>query len=436
MPSEKDLEFCFQDANKRKVVIEMPWGQEGKTAYLLVVQPGAETVWSMYEGEVPSEEPLWRHATRDVTLIHSLVFQSVPDDMVSVAPVAAAPTAGNQSVITGMYNISNLPPPDQSKASLQGRLENMQPANLVQSIQMAKMSGRLQVFEQGSMIQIYFNEGTPVHATSPDGRGDSAVIEMMMWETGEFRFFPEETTPELSVTRRMDSMLMEGITLLDQHKFLLKQGLKDDSYLVRKEARISPEEFKAKVSRGAPLDLQPQMSMYEVCDGKTRWADLLGRRPMMKTEWVPVLFNLVSCGLLSVSDTNPFAGKAQGLVGTELDRNMIAGVLRALQRSETGMYTFPALQYFLEREFSKSTAFGMPLSIVVFESRIILDGSPTPQPLPIPALREITNRVDSIRRPFDILAHYETFDFAVLLPGASGKAARMVGHKIAELLLN
>ncbi|MBX9688050.1 MAG: diguanylate cyclase, partial [Candidatus Obscuribacterales bacterium] len=114
---------------------------------------------------------------------------------------------------------------------------------------------------------------------------------------------------------------------------------------------------------------------------------------------------------------------------------MIAGVLRALVRAETGMYTYPALQYFIEREFSKCIAFGMPLSLIVFEARIILGGDP-PQPLPIPALREICTRVEAMKRPFDIVAHHETFEFALLLPGATSKAARMFANKVAESLIN
>lgn len=422
------------EASKRKIIIELPWGLDGVANYVLTVQAGeVDTTWSMFEGDVPNANPLWKHACRDLELIQNLIFQAVPDDM-----IRAITPAGMQkpdSVITGSHAASAMPPTDSSKASLQGRLENMQIATLIQSIQMSKMSGRLQLFDQGITSQIYFLDGTPVHATNAEGAGDAAVVEIMTWEQGDFRFFPEENTQERTVKRRVDGMIMEGITLLDQHKFLQKQGLKPDSYLIRKEQRISPDEFKTRVSRGAPLDLNAQMAMYELCDGRSRWQDLLSRRPMMKTEWVPLLFNLASCGLINILETSPFGNRAQGLAGVDLDRGMIAGVVRALVRAETGIFTYPALQFFIEKEFAKSIAFGMPLSLIVFESRILL-GDDVPQPLPIPALKEIANRVEGLKRPFDILAHYETFDFAILLPGATAKAARMFGYKVAESLLN
>jgi hypothetical protein len=428
MPSEKDLEFAFRETEKVKMTVELPWGAEGVDGWLLSVQPGEDPVWALFKGDAQKDEPLWRHTSRDMGLIQSLIFQCVPDD----SPLAAS--GQNAAVVSSTRNAVLLPP-DSSKVTLQGRLENMQIATLVQSIQMSQMSGRLQIFDQGETAQIYFLEGNPVHAVNSEATGDPAVVEIMTWEQGEFRFFPDENSEEHTVTRRMDGMIMEGITLLDQHKFLKKQGLTPDSYLIRKEQRITPEEFKARVSRGSPLDLASQMAVYERCDGRSRWQDLLLRRPMTRSEWVPILFNLSSCGLVSICDSSPSAGKAHGLAGSDLDRGMIAGVLRSLVRAETGMYSYAALQFFVEREFGKSLALGMPLSLIVFESRIILGGDP-PQPLPVPALREIASRLENLKRPFDILSHYETFDFALLLPGATLKSARMFGHKVAEMLIN
>ncbi|MBX9570520.1 MAG: DUF4388 domain-containing protein [Candidatus Obscuribacterales bacterium] len=432
LPTVTDLQFAADEAKKRKVIIELPWGPGSHSAFVIVVNSSGEgNVWSLFEGDNTQADPLWRHASNDTALIHSLIYQMAPDDMLQ-APAQAAPTADGRATLTGMTSVSSLG--DASKASLQGRLENMQIATLVQSIQMSKMNGRLQLHDKGEIAQIFFNEGNPVHATTPEANGDSAVVEVMAWETGDFLFFPDEMTAEKSVRRRLDGMIMEGITLLDQQKFLTKQGVKPESYLLRKEARISPDEFKSRVSRGAPLDLQTQMTLYEMCDGRMRLQDILQRRPMTKIEWVPLVFNLLSCGLITIADVSPFASKAQGLAATEFDRGMIAGVLKSLTRGDTGMFTYPALLFFLEREFAKSCAFGMPLTLIVFEARIVM--AEGPQTLPIQAMKEIAARAETMKRPFDILAHYETFDFAVMLPGANTKTARMFAQRFADSLIN
>lgn len=438
LPTVSDLQFAADEARKRKATIELPWGPEARSAFVIVVASGAENVWSLYEGDNTQVDPLWRHASNDTALIHSLIYQMVPDEMLAApTPTPPAtpdgrPAVNGRATLTGLSAVNSLG--DTSKASLQGRLENMQIATLVQSIQMSKMNGRLQLHDKGEIAQIFFVEGNPVHATTPEANGDSAVVEVMAWEAGDFLFFPDEMTADKSVRRRLDGMIMEGITLLDQQKFLTKQGLKPESYLLRKESKISPDEFKARVFRGAPLDLQPQMTMYEMCDGRMRLQDILQRRPMTKIEWVPIVFNLLSCGLIAIADESPYASKAHGLAATEFDRGMIAGVLKHLTRADTGMFTYPALLYFLEREFAKSCTFGMPLTLVVFEARIVM--AEGPQTLPIPALKEIANRAETMKRPFDILAHYETFDFAVMLPGANTKNARMFAQRFADSLIN
>lgn len=434
MPSLKDIEFAFGESSKKKAPVEMPWGPDAKAAYVLLLVYGDEITWALYQDEVPAGDPLWRHATNDTALIHSLILQSVPEEMIEVASnTNQAQNQMGRATLTGMQAVNSLT--DSSKASLKGLLENMQIATLVQSIQMSKMSGRLQLHDKGDIANIYFLDGAPVHASTPEASGDNAVVEVMAWETGDFLFFPDELTAEKSVKRRLDGMIMEGITLLDQQKFLTKQGLKQESYLSRVETRISPEEFKTRVSRGAPLDLAMQMSFYEMCDGRMRLQDILQRRPMMKVDWVPLVFNLLSCGLICSSEVSPFAGRAQGLAATEFDRGMITGVLRSLTRQDTGMFTYPALLYFLEREFAKSNTFGMPLTLIVFEARIVLTAE-GPQTLPTQAFREIANRVETMKRPFDILAHYETFDFALLLPGATTKAARIFAQRLTDSLIN
>lgn len=430
MPGVKDLEFALAEAGRRKgTSIELPWGQD--YVYVLSVLVGdAEPLWSLFQGEA-MQALLWRHHSRDLALVHSLVFQAVPDEMASAAGfggvAGAKPPAAAPAVAV---------PLDTAKASLQGRLENMQMATLIQSIQMSNMSGRLFISDKGSNAQIFFVDGVPVHATTAEATGDLAVVETMTWEEGDFKFYPGESTEDRTIKRRLDAMIMEGITFLDQKKYLNSQGLKPESYLVRKDAHITVDEFRNRLAKGAPLDLQVQKVFYDMIDGRSRLQDILQRRFMTKAEWLPILFNFVSCGLINISETSPSAGSAAGLAGTEVDRTMIQNVLRTLVRGETGMFTYPAFLFLLEQEFSKSVVLSIPLSILIFEARLPGAAGETPQPLPIPALREVTHRIEALKRPFDVVAHYETFDFAVMLPGTSAKKARVVANMIADILTN
>ncbi|MBY0546271.1 MAG: DUF4388 domain-containing protein [Candidatus Obscuribacterales bacterium] len=443
MPTVQDLTFALGEANKRQnQVVELPWGSASSIAYILSIACSGnnEPVWSLFEGE--TTEPLWRHPSRDLALVHSLLFQSVPDDLVSTGTSGSA-IAGNSmagstmgspaskpALTSGQFPVTSAP--SDSKVSLQGRLENMQLPTLVQSIQMSKMNGRLHLFDKGNGAQVFFVDGLPVHSTTAESIGDQAIVEIMCWEEGDFSFYPEESSEERTVKRRLDSMIMEGITLLDQKKFLQGQGLTPESYLFKKDLTMTADEFKARLSKGAPLDLGAQKGFYDLIDNRSRLQDILQRRPMARIEWIPILFNLVSCGLAGVSETSPNAGRAVGLAAADIDRSQIQQVLRSLVRGETGMFTYPAFLFFLEQEFSKAVVLAMPLSVIIFEAR--LSYGEAPQPLPLPALREICARLEPLKRPFDIIAHYETFDFALLLPGASSRVARTVGNRVAEVL--
>ena len=55
-------------------------------------------------------------------------------------------------------------------------------------------------------------------------RGDSAFLELITWQVGEFRFWPDETTLDRTINKRLDGMLMEGVALLDQNKYLETAG--------------------------------------------------------------------------------------------------------------------------------------------------------------------------------------------------------------------
>src|SRR5262249_27887456 len=158
----------------------------------------------------------------------------------------------NLKAITTGGAITFEPPRPGAKATLEGDLKNLQVPNLLQSINLAKMTGKLDVRSKSENADVYFQDGVPTHASVKDTTGDAALIELITWRNGEFRFWPDEKTHDRTVTRRLDSMLMEGVALLDQHNYLETAGLKLESCLVKKNAMISEEEFAARVAKGAP----------------------------------------------------------------------------------------------------------------------------------------------------------------------------------------
>jgi hypothetical protein len=144
------------------------------------------------------------------------------------------------------------------------------------------------------------------------------------------------------------------------------------------------------------------------------------------------MFNLLSCGLISATSTPPAGSKASLLPSIDIDRTAIQSVLKTLTRPETGIFTYPAFLYFLEQEYFKCQAAGWPLTLVVFELKIRY--SDRIETLPLPYVREVAKRIEAVKRPFDVLGHYETFDYALFLPNAATKLAKIIAARVAELV--
>lgn len=466
--SEGDLQFILSEAQRRTgTTIEMPFlnGQQSMMLTVVITPQIADPVWTFYVGDDASAKTLWQHPTGDVNLVLSLAATHIGRDDVefrSTSKTDGMPSHIQKSQDSRMSNTfsnlqplsngepvdvpSNMPPSPKTTqggnpslggkaASLEGDLSNMQVPTLLQSISMSKMTGKLHLQDKGQQAYIYFFDGAPTHAVTDESTGDSAIVEMITWEEGQFHFYPQEQSQEKSVKRRVDSMLMEGVTVLDQNKYLKEQGLSLSSYLFRKNPAMTEDDFKLALSKGAPLDLETQKRFYTTVDGAVTMLDMLRKIPMVKLEWVPIMFNMLSCGILGVSDTPP-AGVTISPVLTippfPIDQSAIAAVARTLVRPETNIFTYPAFLYFLQQEFAKCSSMGMPLSVVVFDLALRIGHEA--QPMPVNFANQVLRRMEQVKRPFDTLGHFETFGYALFMPNTPLKGAKVFGVRLVELL--
>lgn len=455
---EGELQFLLSEAgNKKGATIELPF-QPGRVVFMLTVKLAGdnyEPMWTYYEGDDQNAKVLWQHPTGDIYLLLNLMgADAMADNYTAAGPgsiMANAPNKTHGSIDTSQRpqqefsptTTQQLPQPmngmptAKQVASVEGDLSNMQIPTLLQSINMSKMTGKLMVNSQSSQAWIFFDDGTPTHAVTAETTGDQAIVEMITWEEGQFHFYPNDKATEKTVKKRVDNLLMEGITLLDQNKFLKDRGLKSQSYLARKHASLTEDEFKSALGRGAPLDLATQKKFYSSVDNGSTLLELLRRVPMIKNEWVPIMFNMISCDLLTISDEAPAGVAVAPVVSVppfDIDRTAVQGVVRALTRQETGIFSYPAFLYFIEQEFIKCHAMGMPLSVMVFEPALRVGD--TLQPMPMQFVREMLRRIENLKRPFDVMGHFETFDYAMFLPNASSKSAKLFAVQLMQALAN
>ncbi len=462
-PTYDDITFLMQEGRKMLgKTVELPWATADKKGeYVVSIKydyEEADPNWIMSQVSSAGNQALWNYQSRDLTLICNLIANSCGGDQLQdLIPSSAlfgktqeAPTIGvgsgtqitqtgtfpasSTSATTGAVGIVFEPPRPGLKATLEGDLNKLQVPNLLQSIQLAKMTGRLDIRTRTENSEVFFQEGIPLHCKLKEVTGDSALVELITWTSGEFRFWPEEKTGERTINKRLDSALMEGVALLDQWKYLETANLRMESCLVKKNAMISEDEFKARLAKGAPIAFEQQLDFYELIDNRNTLFDLLRKRPMNKIEWVPILFNLVSCGLVQVTDQAPTQNRLASLRALGIDDTAVQGVVKQLVRAETGILSYPSFIYFLDLEWLRYEYFNLPFSLVVFSlgQRKGVDGPV--EALQMLAVRRAMQRISLVKRHVDFLGHYETFDYALLLPNTNSAAAGALANRIADVL--
>src|SRR5262249_10113449 len=119
-----------------------------------------------------------------------------------------------------------------------------------------------------------------------------------------------------------------------------------------------------------------------------------------------------------------------------IDKGLIQNVMMSLRSPETGMFTYASFLYFVEQEYFRAYRSSNPMSIVVFQMRVQGPGHDAPrEPLPMAALSSAVRCIARVKRHVDLLAHYETHDYAVLLPNTKGPGAQVFATRVLKALM-
>jgi CheY-like chemotaxis protein len=99
---------------------------------------------------------------------------------------------------------------------LGGSLAQMNVIDLVQSLDMGRKSCALTLTRGPERCELFFSEGQLRHAVYGKLTGDEAVYKVLSWNEGSFQMDFESRTQEQTTTRSTQSLLMEGLRLLDE----------------------------------------------------------------------------------------------------------------------------------------------------------------------------------------------------------------------------
>lgn len=442
-PSFEQLEEMASWANiptNKGKTIELPFRE-----FVLMAQAvgsmGLE--WILYRNDGVNSAREWDIVTDDVNMVNNTICAQFPDAEVSLATSARLGAAQMHldgvldeptATTTSSPTMSDLA--KKGKPSMTGGLRPSQLPALLQSIALGAMTGNLEIIATNDTAELYFAEGKLYHCALRGMEGDGAVVELVSWESGDYAFYPDISADKTTVRVRLENLLMEGMTLVDHYKGLQALGMTLEKYLHKNMTGITEVEFEQVVAKGVPADLNFQKQMFQAIDDKTTVVELLRRFPFPKRFWVPTLFNLAHCKLVGFVDAPP-SQEVQALNQSSVepmlvDWSQVRTTEKTLTRLDTGIYSYSALLWFIEKEFARNELFNRPFSLIVIDVGII-NGQQV-QPLTSESMKNFAQRIEKLKRKTDIIAHFETFGLAILLPETIVASARGFHITLAEAL--
>ena len=99
---------------------------------------------------------------------------------------------------------------------LEGRLEEMNIIDLLQTLEMGQKSGRLTVKQGAEQCEMYFTGGVCKHATNGVQEGEEAVGRVIQWDKGEFEIDFSANTDKVTIERTTQGLLLEALRLVDE----------------------------------------------------------------------------------------------------------------------------------------------------------------------------------------------------------------------------
>jgi hypothetical protein len=429
IPSHSVLLQLIKDAQRtpnRRFQVEWPTS-DPETTYALACsvvvakdllsrsspQSQSEPEWTLSYASEHSSVPIWSHSTGDLELIMNLIHSEVSRGAAQLMQDQTPPQRREESP---RQSFTQLPrrtaemheqraettnSDSMGQITLAGDIANVELPSIFQSISICKMTGRLNLYHQTTQGEIYFTEGTIVHALLQSAMDtilkltpEQVVLELLTWQSGTFRFNPGWTTSERTITRRLESFLLEGAAICDYQQALSDKGFAEASTRLKKDPGYLSDALNEILSAGVAVDLELQKKIYNEAGNITPAAELISDLP--RTVWIPAIFNLINCKLFEIIKDDQV--EQLELEPVQIDETLALNAAKSLCRPDTGVMSAPFLFYFLKLEFSRHKKNQTPLSVVM----VTLPGDGYGNDL-----QHLKNCFDQMTDEYERMAHYD-----------------------------
>lgn len=416
---------------------------------------GGDTEWKLFVGK--NMRLVWDYKSCDVLLVYNLIISSCGEVHQSIQAdgalsVSEAFRDSSKKRDTYYMNSSNtVEESDPSSVAKVGTSDNawsrstlppngdlslVEISRLLQSVLLARMTGRLDIDHGSTHAKIFFVDGEPQFADVGGIAGDEGILDVLTWREGKYKFEPRMRVTERNVGQPIETLVIQGVQLVDKVNFIKNVGLLPDSVLIRKHQQLATTDLDNLSARDQTVDAALMRRFYQAIDDKTAIKVMVESLRLSRSQWVPIVASLLGGDL--VTFTNDFVGTREdkpSIAPKAIDKSKIHSVMMSLRRPETGMFTYPAFLYFLEQEYFRGYRSGSPLSVMVMEMRVV-SGPPhlSREPLDVPAVAEVVRRISRLKRHIDLLAHYDQYDYAMLLPNTKTSGANIFAQRVARAI--
>jgi hypothetical protein len=100
--------------------------------------------------------------------------------------------------------------------ALQGDLQHMGVADLIQHNCQDGKTGQLTIEHNQERAALFFKAGNVVHATLGQMQGEEVVYRILSWEQGHFKLESGVQSPATTITRSWSGLLLQGAQRLDE----------------------------------------------------------------------------------------------------------------------------------------------------------------------------------------------------------------------------
>ncbi|CAN5642234.1 hypothetical protein BH10CYA1_BH10CYA1_13940 [soil metagenome] len=413
------------------------------TLNLICNVKGGDPQWQLGSERSGVKTQMFEYGSIDVLLVHNLMSSAVAElaatgrmqSGIGGAVVRRDETTSRMTDVVAHVASQTEPAPAAEPVltfPTQGDISTLPLDQLLRKIIESKITGKLEVRNQETTALVWVQDGLPVDATASDAEGDDAIIELLTWREGQYIFEPRVLRNSHTVHQSMDALVSQSRQLSERTHYLKDAGMLFTSTLLPKRTNITDLEFVQKAAQKAPMNVEFMNKFYRMLDGKQTVEEMIRAFQLSRIQIVGLIYHLLTNDLIKVSNevvkSKPFAVQPRVIDGAA-----IQSVMMSLRRVETGMFIYPAFLYFLEQEYFRCYRSRSPLSVIVFEMRM-LGGNSGRQMLPGPAVLDAVLRISQLKRHVDLLAHYDAFDYALLLPNTKANGAQIFANRLVRAL--